>query len=225
MTPPPATPPETIAELLERLGNIPAHRVRLRPPPGQAGERDVLAFHDRENRLCELVEGTLVEKVMGFRESALASWIIRLLGRFLDANDLGELTAPDGTMRLMPGLVRIPDVAFVRREKLPGGQLPEEAIPDLVPDLAIEVLSEGNTPGEVQRKLKEYFLAGTAQVWLVDPRTRRVVVHTAPDVSRTLGGADTLGGDVLPGLSLPVARVFERPPAAATRRRRKKPGA
>jgi prepilin-type N-terminal cleavage/methylation domain-containing protein len=213
VTPVSGSPPHTVAELLHRLGDVPANRVRLRPLPGQAGERDVLEAHDREGRLCELVEGTLVEKVLGIRESMLAAWLIRLLGHFLDGNDLGELTAPGGALRLLSGLVRIPEVAFVRREKLPGGQVPQEPTPDLAPDLAIEVLSEGNTPAEVERKLKEYFLAGTTLVWLVDPRTRRVVVHTAPDVSRTLDEADTLdGGEVLPGLALPVRRVFERLP-------------
>jgi Uma2 family endonuclease len=81
----------------------------------------------------------------------------------------------------------------------------------------------------MQRKLKEYFLAGTTLVWLVDPRKRTVVVHTAPDVSRTLTEADTLdGGDVLPGLQLPVRRIFERlapaESAPSRRARRKKPG-
>jgi Uma2 family endonuclease len=118
-------------------------------------------------------------------------------------------------------------VAFICREKLPNGQLPQEAIPELSPDLAIEVLSEGNTPGEMERKLKEYFLAGTKLVWLVNPANRSVVVHTAPDERRTLREADTLdGGDVLPGLAIPVQRIFERlPPGPRPDRRKKKRGA
>jgi hypothetical protein len=63
---------QTLADLLASLGGISAARVRLRPFPGTATERDVIAIHDRENRLCELVDGTLVEKVMGFDESIYA---------------------------------------------------------------------------------------------------------------------------------------------------------
>jgi len=67
-----AVPFETVGEMLEQLGRIDPRRVRLRPPPGQATEKDVLALLDRENRLYELVDGILVEKVMGLKESALA---------------------------------------------------------------------------------------------------------------------------------------------------------
>ncbi len=213
MPPVPTDAPETIADLLERLGGVPADRVRLRPPPGQATEQDVLAAHDRDHRLCELVDGALVEKAMGFRESNLAVWLGHLLYAFIAEHNLGELTGPDGPLRLMPGLVRMPDVGFIRRGRMPAGQ---ERIPDLFPDLAVEILSKSNTAGEIGRKLKEYFLAGTTLVWLVDPRTRQVVAHTAPDRSQTLTESDALdGGSVLPGLLLPVRRVFERLPAAA----------
>jgi Uma2 family endonuclease len=225
---PTTTDPEapTIADLLERLGGIDPRRVLMRPLPGKARERDLERMLSRKRGLYELVEGTLVEKVMGARESLVASRINHLLALYIDTHDLGELLGEAGAVRLMGGLVRIPDVSFIRREQFPGGQFPEAAIPDLYPDLAIEVLSEGNTPAEIERKLKEYFLAGTTLAWLVDPRTRTVAVHTAPDVSRTLTEADTLdGGTVLPGLALPVRRVFERLPAPPPRRGKKKPRA
>jgi hypothetical protein len=74
----------TIADLMDRLGGISPARVRFRPPPGTATERDVLDVEAREDRLCELVDGVLVEKVMGFYEGFLAATLIRLLGTFLD---------------------------------------------------------------------------------------------------------------------------------------------
>jgi len=70
-----SNPPETIdtvADLLDRLGGVPPERVRWRPVPGSATEKDVIDAVCHEDRLCELVDGTLVEKAMGFRESALA---------------------------------------------------------------------------------------------------------------------------------------------------------
>jgi hypothetical protein len=75
----PATEWVTAAELLERLGGIAPERLRLRPAPGTATERDLIDIHDRESRLYELVDGVLVEKVMGYPESYLAIWIAMLL--------------------------------------------------------------------------------------------------------------------------------------------------
>jgi hypothetical protein len=77
----PASTAETIADLIKRLGDIPADRVRLRPWPGTATEQDVLTIRQRERRLYELVDGTLVEKAMGFRESYLAWWLGHLQGQ------------------------------------------------------------------------------------------------------------------------------------------------
>jgi Uma2 family endonuclease len=200
-----------LADLLKALGGISPDRVLLKPLPGTATEKDLLDYEDRTGRPCELVDGVLVEKDMGYREGSLAGWILHLIQCFLDQHDLGNLAAPDGPMRLWKGLVRLPDVSFVRWERLPDRELPEEAIPDLVPDLAIEVLSKRNTRGEMKRKLKEYFLAGTTLAWLVDPRKRIVTVHTAPDVSTRLTEDETIdGGAVLPGFSLPVKRIFAR---------------
>jgi len=205
---------KNVAVLLKRLGGIDPARIRLDPPPGQATEDDLLWLHRKTNRLYELVDGVLVEKVMGYLEGSLATWISFLLQSFLSDHDLGNLAGADATVRLMPGLVRIPDLSFVRWERFPvRGQIPKTPIPDLVPDLAIEVLSKGNTPEEITRKLKEYFLAGATLVWLVDPRSRTVEDCTAPDQSRTLAEGETLdGGEVLPGLKLAVVQIFVRVP-------------
>jgi Uma2 family endonuclease len=204
---------ESLGDVLEKLGDISPRRIPTEPAPGKATEHDLIRLHRRTGRLYELVDGVLVEKIMGYPESSLACDLIRLLGNFVVQNRLGNVSGPDGTMRLMPGLVRIPDVAFVRREKLPGGRRPSEPIAGLVPDLAVEVLSEGNTRGEMQRKLREYFVAGVTLVWLVDPRQRHVEVYTAPDRKSVLQEDQALdGGDVLPGLFLPVAEVFAEVP-------------
>ena len=88
---------ETVAELLKRLGDIPPHRVRLIPTPGTATEKDVLEAEARHNRLCELVDGVLVEKTMGYEESLLAM----LLGYFLTDGNAGlRRAAPDFEQRI-----------------------------------------------------------------------------------------------------------------------------
>jgi Uma2 family endonuclease len=213
---------ETMADVLGPLGNIAPERVLMRPRPGTATEKDLLRVMKKTDRLFELVDGTLVEKVMGYGEGFLAVDIARLLGKFLDQYNLGDLGGADSSMRLLPGLVRLPDVVFVRWERYPNGERPTEPVPDVVPDLAVEVLSEGNTPAEMRRKLKEYFLAGVPLVWFVDPDRRTVQVFTAPDVSTVYTEEQTLdGGDVLPGLRLAVRDIFARVPRSAGRRAKK----
>lgn len=214
----------TVAELLKKLGDIPGERVLVDPPPGTATEKDVLEVERREGRICELVDGVLVEKAMGLAESFLALEIAFFLRLFLAEHKLGFLGGEAGTLRLWPGLVRIPDVSFISWDQLPNRKLPKKAIPDLHPDLAVEVLSRNNTKPEIDRKLNEYFRSGTRLAWVVNPRKRSVRVYTAPDQSRLLTEDETLdGGDVLPGLSLPLREVFaqlEKEPARKTRRKK-----
>jgi Uma2 family endonuclease len=199
----------TVGDLLKRLGNIPAARVRLHPFPGTANERDVLKVLDDENRPCELVEGTLVEKPMGYDESEIAGLLITFLNNYVRPRKLGIVTGEAGTVQLFPGLVRIPDVAFASWPRFPGRKRPKVRIPHLAPDLVVEVLSKGNTRAEMARKLAEYFEAGVRLVWLVDHRTRTVRVHSAVDRSVLFKDGQAIdGGTVLPGFVLRLRELF-----------------
>ena len=199
----------TAADLLKQLGGIPADRVLLDPPPGTATEKDVLEVERRQGRICELVEGVLVEKAMGLAESFLAMRLGYLLNVYLAKHNLGLVVGADGALRLWPGLVRIPDVSFISWDQLPNRKIPKKPIPDLYPNLAVEVLSRKNTKAEIERKLHEYFRSGTRLAWVVDPRKRTVAVYTAPDQSRLVTEQESLdGGEVLPGLTLPLSELF-----------------
>jgi Uma2 family endonuclease len=222
-------PPDwTLAEILEHLGGIDPRRVRAVPFPGTATEQDVIDLGERHNRLYELVDGILVEKVMGFYESALALRLGRYLDVHVDLNGLGVVTGPDGSVRLAPNLIRIPDLSYFSWDQFPGRRISRrKKIPDLAPLLAVEVLSEGNTPGEMRRKLKDYFLSGVRVVWFIDPESKTARVFTAPDESRTLREKDALeGGEVLPGFTLPLRELFARLPEdeepAPPRKKRKR---
>jgi Uma2 family endonuclease len=205
----------TLGDLLERLGGVSPERVRFYPLPGQATISDVVAIEARENRLCELIDGVLVEKPMGYRESLLAVAIAAALRAFVLPRKLGLVSGADGMMQLSPGLVRIPDVAYVSRQRLPGGRVPSEPIPHLVPDLAVEVLSASNTRAEMARKGQEYFEAGVQLLWLVDPDARVVTVYSGPEASSTLDQNQTLdGGAVLPGFTLSLPNLFAELDAA-----------
>ena len=210
-SPPPAGEMDTLEDLLNRLGDVPPGRVRLHPPPGTATEKDVIESEARTGRLCELVDGALVEKAMGFYEPRLAAVLIGFLEAFLADHDLGIVLGADGLVRLGPGQVRLPDVSFFAWEKFPNRELPREAILDRRPDLAVEVLSRGNTPAEMARKRREYFAGGARLAWEVNPETRRVRVYSDADTFTELGEEGTLdGGPVLPGFALPIRRWFER---------------
>lgn len=198
----------SLQDLAEKFGSIPLERIRIRPFPGTAKEKDVLEIHLRENRLCELVDGVLVEKTGGFREAYLAVVLGNILHAFVKAHKLGIVVGADGMMRLAAGLVRIPDVAFISWERLPNG-IPKKPIPNLAPDLAVEVLSAGNTEKEMKRKLKDYFASKVRLVWFVDPEQRTVEVFTSPNQSKILKEGQTLtGGQVLPEFSLALTDLF-----------------
>jgi Uma2 family endonuclease len=198
----------TLTSLMERLGNIPLHRIRIHPPPGTAVEQDVLDY-DHNGMMCELVDGVLVEKASGLSKSVLAVSLIATLNPFVRSLNLGLVTEGQGTIRLSAGLVRMPDVAFTSWDRLPGRRVPDEPMPLLAPDLAVEVLSEDNTLGEMKRKRHDYFSAGVRLVWLVDPKIRIVDVYTSEDQCTRLTEADILdGGAVLPGFQLPLREWF-----------------
>jgi Uma2 family endonuclease len=218
----------SMADLLKHFGGIAPERIRVDPQPGTATERHVAEINDHEDKLYELVDGVLVEKVMGAPESNVAMKIGARLEIFAEEHDCGIVLGADGTLRLMPGLVRIPDVAFISCERLPEKRIPPEAIPDLAPDLAVEVLSEGHTKQEMERKLKDYFFAGVRLVWYVNLKTRTAEVYTSPDQGVTISENQLLdGGDVLPGFRLPLRSVFVRltplPSRKANGRRKKSP--
>ena len=202
----------TAADLVHRFGPLPLSRLRHDPAPGTATEQDVVFIHDRENRLYELVDNTLLEKAVGTYESYLAAVLVRVLGSFAADGDLGIVLGADGMLRLAPGLVRIPDASFISWNRIADRKIPDQPIADLVPDLAVEVISPGNTHEEMQRKLGEYFDAGVRLVWYIYPRTREVHVYTAAEVFQVLLQDETLdAGDVLPGFSVSIAAIFGSP--------------
>jgi Uma2 family endonuclease len=199
----------TASEVIARFGDIPIARIRTTPPPGEATEADVIELHDHHDRLFELIDGTLVEKAMGWNESELAIIIATLLRNFVSANRLGKVFGSDGMFRLEPEQIRIPDVAFISKQRFAGRTLESTAFWELGCDLAVEVISPSNTRREMERKLNDYFAAGVGVVWLVYPKTREVVVYTSANTSLILRGDDVLdGGGLLPGFSVSVSQIF-----------------
>ncbi len=216
---------EDMSELLNRLGNISPKRVCMNPLPGTATEHDLIRMHGARRALYELVDGTLVEKGMGHKEAVVAVELSYLLRTFLEQHDLGYCSGADDLVRVMPQLVRGPDVAFVSWKTRPEKVIPQEQISTKVPDLAVEILSPSNTRKEMQIKLKEYFMGGVKLVWIINPETRTAEVYTAPDEVTAIPAGGTLeGGNVLPGFTLPLATLFAKfgPPESKKKKGKKK---
>ena len=206
-------PPETVAELHERLGFVPLQRIRMDPPPGRATEADVIRHEGSiSKRLCELVDGVLLEKPIGSPESFLAATLIGMLHIYLKKNNLGILTSPDGMYRMLTRNVRLPDVAFIPWANLPGRRKPKSAVWGVVPGLAVEILSESNTVGEMELKLREYQTLGIEVVWIVDPRSETATIHRLDGSVEHLSATETLTAEsVLPGFVLSLAELFAEP--------------
>lgn len=210
LTPQAEFPPNwSMADLQHHLGDIPAERILVVPPPGYATEEDVIRLDAHEDRLCELQEGVLVEKPMGWYESIIAMLIGTEFGTYLKTHDIGKLLGSDGSLKILPGIVKIPDVSFISWDRWPKEKLPRRPIPALVPDLVVEVLSDTNTKAEMDKKLVKYFEAGVRLVWYIDPETRTAKSYTScTDVTESANDGTLSGGDVLPDFELSLAWLF-----------------
>ena len=203
----------TLGDLQRHLGDISADRVRLFPLPGTGTADDAEAVQQEGNRLCELVDGVLVEKPMESLKSLVAIEVAFALRRYLEDHPLGVVLGADGLLQIGPKLVRGPDVSFISWKRFPGRTLPTERVWAVVPDLAVEVLSPENTSAEMARKVNDYLTAGTKVVWIIDPTTRTAVAQQMDDASTIVKSllskdAGLTATSILPGLSVPVAAVL-----------------
>jgi Uma2 family endonuclease len=158
----------------------------------------------------ELWEGEL-RKVPGAggTASGFAHWIGALISFFVRPLGLGWVTGADGTYILLddPQTIVVPDAAFIRWDNIPSRQVPDGYIP-VPPDLAVEVVSPSDEPGDVAKKRELYRRAGVPLVWWVYPERRAVAVYRDGELAAEPGEGDELdGGDVLPGFRLPVAEI------------------
>jgi Uma2 family endonuclease len=164
-----------------------------------------------DGKIYELHNGVLID-VPGSKyvQTVLAVWIAHLLISFLEEHNIGgQVTGADGTYVLDRYNTRIPDVAYISPESVLRQQ--KDAYLKGAPDLAVEVVSDSNTPAELKQRVGAYLAAGARLVWLIYPETRTIAVYEPDQNTRTLGITETLdGGDVLPGLNLPVSKIFER---------------
>jgi len=176
---------------------------------------ELLTMPDRDEQgnycLLELVRGEVRRmSPTGLEHGAICIEIAAVLWNFVKERKLGLVFAAETgfVVERNPDSVLGADAAFVSTERLADIENPEKFVP-FAPDLAVEVLSPSNTVREMEEKIDLYFGAGSRMVWIVSPKRRTVSVYTSPLEVRILSERDTLeGGDVLPGFSYELSKLF-----------------
>jgi Uma2 family endonuclease len=172
---------------------------------------DDLARLPADGTRRELVKGELrTMPPSGGEHGAVGINIAVPLGQHVKAHQLGVVLGAETGFAIArdPDTVRAPDVAFVRKDRIPTSGIPRSFWPG-APDLAVEVVSPGDTVFEVDEKVLEWLEAGTAQVWVINPRRRTVNVYRSPTDVTILSETDALdGGSLLPGFGCSVRDLF-----------------
>jgi Uma2 family endonuclease len=169
---------------------------------------DLLQMPEDGNKY-ELVDGEILMSPCGIRHSEIGAKIAYILATFLEKYPIGKVWGADVGIILPNSNLRSPDVTFVRIEKLPGGKSPI-GFGEIIPDLAVEVLSPSDRLAQVGRKIGEFLECGVPIVWLVDPERETVTVYRSLSQTEQYGPADTITAEpVLPGFSCRVSRFFE----------------
>jgi Uma2 family endonuclease len=190
---------------------MPAERayVPTMPPSAHMTADQLLQVRIPDKRV-ELVRGALiVREPAGYAHGRVAMNLALRLGPHVEGTGAGQLFAAETgfTLARGPDTVRAPDIAFVRRDRLPDPAT--RGFPDLAPDLVVEVLSPDDRPGEVLAKIADWLSAGTRLVWVIDPQRRVARVYRLDGSEALVAAKDALDGeDVLPGFSCPLASVL-----------------
>ena len=171
---------------------------------------DELGRLNLPDKRTELIRGRLVvREPAGFRHGVVAVRIAHYLQEFVLSHDLGVVVAAETGFKLeaAPDTVRAPDCGFVRKARVPD-PLPRGYFP-LSPDLAVEVLSPDDRPGEVLSKVADWLQAGSVLVWVIDPERRTARVYRADGSESHLSDSDALSGEeLLPDFELALAKVL-----------------
>jgi Uma2 family endonuclease len=159
----------------------------------------------------ELVRGEVVETMPpGKEHGRIALAIGKLLSLWVEQGAGGEAGVESGFILAHdPDTIRGPDVYYLSAPRILSDDK-SVAFWTVAPDIAVEVISPGETANEVQEKINDYLAAGTQLVWTVYPPTRQVVAYTPDGLARTYSGDDVLEyPDVLPGFSCKVSDLFK----------------
>ena len=195
------------------------------PPASTARPRvtadELLAMPNAKD--FELVNGILVERDpvernLGWESEYFGSNLIGLLHAYCRVHNCGWINGSNAGYQCYediypndPDRVRKPDVSFISVDRIPSDAVPK-ANCEIVPDLAVEVISPNDLYHEVEEKVTEYLRVGVRLVWVVDPLAKTIRIHRANGTMQDLTLSDELSGeDVINGFHCPVSEVFWLP--------------
>lgn len=164
-----------------------------------------------DEELYETANGQRMNKPSEAYEVALANALAEFLAPYVLNNKLGMvfiemLFVLDADQELK----RRPDLAFVSYDRWPASTIPRAEAWDVVPDLAVEIISRTNSAEAVDDKTIEYLRAGVRQVWVVYPDSGRVYIYrSATDVNIIERDDELDGGDLLPDFRLQIQSLFD----------------
>ncbi len=179
--------------------------------PAATEEEYLKGLNGDADILYEVINGQIVElEPMGAYETALASELAFYLRLFAREHSLGlVVTETLFVLNAQQNLRRRPDAAYVSYDRWPEASVPHASAWDVVPDLAVEVLSPTNIIDKIDEKIVDYFAAGVSLAWAIFPDTGRVYVYSSANQVTVLERSESLtGGDVLPGFELPIEKLF-----------------
>jgi len=202
---------ETVQDLIEHLGGIPAERIRLSPVPGTATEADLIPFIDGPQKWpVELIDGVLVNKAINTRASIMSSWVAHQLGNYGEETELGVVISGTFAFRCGLNTALSPAFSFIPWDNFPGGIVPDESIGTFLPSVVGEVIRTWNTETEIRRKIETYLTAGIEVVWIIDPELRTAQIHDQKNRVVQMDESGFLEATItLPDFRLPLIDVFE----------------
>jgi Uma2 family endonuclease len=164
----------------------------------------------------EVIDGVIVmSPAPTFRHQLIFLNLTIALNDHVRSHALGTVVpAPaDLLIRTRPKLrVRQPDLLFVENARSTRKELMQVQILQVTPNLAVEIRSPSDSPARWVEKLADYASIGVPEVWLVDPDTEAVEVHSLAEGRYSMAGRfaddDEVRSGVLPGLALPARQIF-----------------
>lgn len=161
---------------------------------------------------CELISGRIVPMTpTGDEHGAIEANVAAELQAYVREKNLGKVRSGEVGIyaRRNPDTVRAADVLYISHERY--ARKTSSIFLDVAPDLIVEILSPSDSWTEVTQKLRDYFAIGVRMVWVIDPAARTIYAYRSLTDIREFTASDMLpGDDVLPGFSIPVARLFEQ---------------
>lgn len=165
--------------------------------------------------IYEFVEGKAVPKfnhsdmAPKFFHSSITGALFILLGQWSQQQGRVRIEWAVSLTRANQSWVPVPDLSYISFNRLSTDWMKDEACP-VPPELVIEIISVGQSFGEMVEKATDYLAAGVSRVWIVDPRAKSITIFTADTLPKTYRGQTEITDSLLPELSITTEQIFQQ---------------